>query len=143
MKKKIISGLVIISVATASVMAFGPHKDFRKSFGFKNHMAKIIKSLDLSDTQKDALKELKAEQRGERRAFRDQMKANMDISSMFTKTGFNKAEFIAKATKVFQTRITAKANFIEKAYAILDENQKETFMQEIEDLPERFSPPRD
>ncbi len=61
MKKKIITGLVIISIAAASVMAFESQKDFRKNFGFKNHIARVIKTLDLSDTQKNALKELRAE----------------------------------------------------------------------------------
>jgi Spy/CpxP family protein refolding chaperone len=135
MKKKIITGLVILSIASASIMAFGPQKDFKKGFRPQNHIAKIMKKLDLNDEQKDALKELRAEQRGERRAFKEHMRENMDIGSMFSKDSFNKSAFIQKATKNFQTQITAKADFIEKAYAILDAVQKENFIQEIGNLP--------
>jgi len=66
------------------------------------------------------------------------MRDNINISSLFTKDGFNKAKFITKATESFQKRITARADFIEKAYAILDETQKEIDDQIIHNITDEI-----
>ncbi len=134
MKKRIITGLVIVSVATASLMAFG--SDHRgKSFGSKPPMVKFLKQLDLTDEQKDSLKALRAEQRGQREAFREERRADADL--IFTADGFDREKFIAKATTGFQSRINAKADFMEKVYAILDETQRVELINKMQEMRDK------
>lgn len=136
MKKSIITGLVIVSVATVSLMAFG--SDHRgKGFGSKPPMAKILKQLDLSDEQKIALKELRVTQKSQRESFIEEMRANSDMSVVFTEQGFDKAAFISKATERFQKRITARADFMEKIYAILDENQRAELINKMQEMRDK------
>lgn len=133
MKKRIITGLVIASLAATSLAAFGPHHEGK---GFKHglNMGKIFRQLDLTDEQKESFKTLRDSQKSQRKAFRDEMIANRDVESIFTEHGFDKTKFISKATEAFQKRIQMRADFIEKAYTILDENQRaelKTKMQEM------------
>ncbi len=133
MKKKIITGLVVLSIASVTAIAFGQPKHMKMGFGPGKHIMKVIKSLDLSDAQEDLLKELRAEKRSKQRAYRELMREKMeaDVGTVFTKDGFNKTLFIEKATQGFEKRIGSMADFIEKAYDILDESQREIFIQEV------------
>jgi Spy/CpxP family protein refolding chaperone len=136
MKKHIITGLVIISVATASLVAFGlDHRG--KGFGHKPPMAKVLKQIDLTDDQKAVLKELRMTQKSQREAFREEMRANSDISLVFTEQGFDKAVFISKATERFQNRIALRADFMEKVYAILDEKQRAEFIHKMQEMRDK------
>lgn len=131
MKKSIITGLVILSVAATSLMAFGPdHKG--KGFGHKPPMAKIMQELDLTDAQKASFKELRAAQKDQREAFRQERCADAEV--IFTAQGFDREKFISKATAGFQDRIHAKADFIEKAYAILNENQRAELANRVQEM---------
>ena len=132
MKKKIIAGLVILSVATVGLMACGPKGE--RGFGDKPKIAKILKQLDLSDTQKESLKALRSSQKDQRKAFKEQMRAkNSDLASSFSESGFDKTTFVNNATQRFQTIINNKAEFMGKVYDILDENQRKEFVNVLHD----------
>jgi Spy/CpxP family protein refolding chaperone len=133
MKKSIITGLVIISVALTSLAAFGPHHD-GKGFRGDMKMTKVFSKLDLSDEQKESFKALRASQKSQRESLRSQMRANMDIDPIFTEQGFNKAKFIENATERFSKRIQTRADFMEKAYAILDENQRAELIKQMQEM---------
>ncbi len=133
MRKKIIAGLVIVSVAAAGLMACGPKGEAR-GFGTKPKIAKILHKLDLSDTQKESLKALRSSQKDQRKAFKEQMRAkNSDLASAFSEAGFDKTTFINNATQRFRTMINNKAEFMGKVYDILDENQRKEFVNVLHD----------
>ncbi len=136
MKKSILTGLVIVSVASATLMAFGPdHKG--KRFWKKPPIVMVLKQLDLSDEQKAALKALRVEQKSKREAFRNELRTTTDIGTVFTPQGFDKAKFIAIATDKFQKVIASRADFMEKVYAILDDTQKAEFVQKLEEIKDK------
>lgn len=127
MKKSIISGLVIISMATASLMAYGP-KGNGKDFGHKPKMMKVLKQIDLTDEQKETLKEMRMAKKEQRQAMREERKTRAAaMGTYFSNDGFNKAAFIADATEKFQARIHQQADHMETIYNILDETQKKEF----------------
>ena len=137
MKKRIITGLVIISVATASLMAFGPNHRGKGS-GHKPSIIKALKQLDLSDEQKASLKELRTDMKANREAFREEkMKTSVIINTIFTEQGFDKVAFIDNSTQRFQKRVAFRADFMEKAYAILDETQKVEFVQNMQEMRDK------
>jgi len=136
MKKRILTGLVIVSVASATLMAFGPdHKG--KRFWKKPPIAMVLKQLDLTDEQKATLKALRDEQKSKRAAFRNELRTTTDFSTVFTPQGFNKAKFIAIATDKFQKVIAARADFMEKVYAVLDDTQRAEFVQKLEEIRDK------
>ena len=138
MKKGIIAGLVVISVATVSLMAFGgANKCADRGFGHKPQMAKIFQQLDLSDTQKTELKNLRELQREQRKLFIAEKRANNNMSEIFNEKGFDKAKFITKATEGSQKRINSRADFMEKLYAILDENQRNELVSIMQEQSQR------
>jgi len=131
MKKKIITGMLIVSVAAANLIAFGPNHNAR-GFGHKPPIVKVLKELDLSDAQKEALKALRDEQIKIKKAFIEQKMADSEV--FFTEAGFDRKKFISKATAGFEIRINARADFIEKVYAILDENQRVEFAHMMQEM---------
>ncbi len=136
MKKHILTGLVIVAVASSTLMAFGPdHKG--KRLWKKPPIVMVLKQLDLTDEQKATLKALRVEQKRKREAFRKNLRTTTDLSTFFTTRGFNKKEFIDNATDKFQKVITARANFMEKVYDILDDKQRAEFVQKLEEIRDK------
>ncbi|MCH9812583.1 MAG: Spy/CpxP family protein refolding chaperone [Epsilonproteobacteria bacterium] len=133
MKKSIISGLVIISVTTASLMAYGPKGDC-KGFGNKPKIIKVLKQLDLTDAQKEILKEMKTAKKEQRQKMREEMRTTgTDMGQYFSDTGFNKSAFVSDKTTKIQTRVNQKADHIEKIYNMLDDTQKQEFVKLIQE----------
>ena len=136
MKKRILTGLVIVSVASVSLMAFGPnHKG--KRLWRKPPIVTVLKQLDLTDEQKATLKALREEQKGKREAFRNEIRTTIDLNTIFTPQGFNKEKFIAVATDTFQKVIVERADFIEKVYAVLDDDQRAELVEQLEKLRDK------
>jgi Spy/CpxP family protein refolding chaperone len=99
-----------------------------KHFG-KQHLGKLLKQLELTDTQKTSLKSLREEKRAERKAmFKEMRKVKQTtLAKAITAEGFNKEAFIKEATKHFEVNITKRAAHMEKLLAILTAEQRVQF----------------
>lgn len=97
------------------------HKMMKKHHGMKDSMSmnimRAFKKLDLNDKQKEEIKTI----------VRNSFKKQKKINTVFTKSSFNKAEFIKQAMNKKENMIKLKANTIEKAYDVLSTKQKEQF----------------
>ena len=96
-----------------------------------SYFQKIMTQLDLTDEQKKSLKALKAKKHKNCKANHKAMQRakQMILANAITADGFNKAQFIADATAQFKSKITQKAENMEKIFAILTPKQRIQFVE--------------
>jgi periplasmic protein CpxP/Spy len=82
-----------------------------------NKLIGMMMHLDLSDDQRAKIKSI----------FQNNMKNKQNISSAFTDTSFNKAEFVKMHKQRQENKIERKAELIESVYKVLTANQKKEF----------------
>lgn len=128
MKKQIVAGLVAISMATASLMAFGPGKGDRRA-----PVIQALKQLDLTAEQQAALKEMRTAKMEQRKAMREEMQATRDMSIYFTENGFDRENFIKNALAKAEIGMNNRADQMEQIYALLDDTQKKEFVKLLQE----------
>jgi len=108
-------------------MGEGCHKGmFMKRGG---EMKKVFKELDLTDTQKEQLKEMRMAKKEQRKAMKGQRgQRGMKIAEAIDENGFNKAKFIESAKAGFETRIANRADDLEKMFKVLTPEQQQKFV---------------
>ena len=139
-KKTALAALVIGSLAFASASyADCPQRGNycdgpQKSCGYKksSHRSKgerffmgALYSLELSDTQKDAVSKIMQEFRSKRKS---------DMTAAFTKEGFDKEKYIQAKKDARDKMIESRAEMIEKIYGVLDAKQKAELKEELDDF---------
>jgi protein CpxP len=117
----------------------------------KEQMFKVMKQLDLTDAQKDALKELRASHKAERKAFKEAMKekriaqkgmgpGKMDMSQFMSATHFDMDAFkkamkikmenkIERMQKNMDRKVERRAAHMQKVFTILTPEQREKWIQ--------------
>ncbi len=132
MNKKIILGLAATALLTSSLLAFNAQGQMQHSkqgcnqgkmmkgqqHRKGNHMfIKRVMKLDLTADQKTKVISI----------VKDSMKNTPNPQDAFSDTAFDKKEFIKLAKEKRNGRIEARADMIEKVYAVLDASQKKRF----------------
>ncbi len=97
------------------------HKMMKNHYGMKHkssmNILRYFKKLDLTSKQKEEIKTI----------VQNSFKKQKKINTVFSKTSFNKDEFIKQAMNKKENMIKLRANTIEKAYDVLSKKQKEQF----------------
>lgn len=138
MKRKIITGLVILSAASVALFAMGPKCDKGRHGGhYQPIMGKMLQQLDLTDAQKASLETLRASQKEKYQALKGEKQEKRDLRTYFTDEGFDKAQFIENATNNAKERASLKAEYMEQLYTILDEHQKAAFLETLQERKNR------
>ena len=129
MNKKIILGLTTTALLATSVLAYGGHPDNREGCNKAKHskMMKygkkhksggmfmgIVQKLDLSKEQREKIRTI----------VKESMKNMPNPNDAFSDTSFDKDEYIKLVSARKNAKISARANVIEKVYAVLNESQK-------------------
>lgn len=117
----------------------------------KEQMFKVMKQLDLTDAQKDALKDLRKSHKAERKAFRAEMKekrmaqkgmgpGKMDMTQFMSSTHFDTEAFkkamrvkmenkIERMQKNMDKKVERRAAHMQKVFTILTPEQREKWIQ--------------
>jgi len=143
MKKLTTAVLLTLGLGTA-LFACSADGCEKRGGAYKNRMHKVIKQLDLSDAQKEQMKDLKEsrkvamkEKRKEFRENRKAMRAQMkpDMSTFMTANTFDKVAFKQEMQKKFEARhamkesrkdamLESRADNMEKIFNILTPEQR-------------------
>lgn len=136
MKKTIITLATISIIGAANMFAYSSHGNTPKGacggdMSRGNNPMMMLKSMDLSDKQQDALFKIMQEKR---EAMYKMKKENAPVKmSAYVKDGkFSKAAYIKDATQQSQKMLEFKANNFEKVYNILTDEQKKTFLEKMD-----------
>lgn len=84
---------------------------------------RLFDDLNLTDAQKKSLRDLRSENKMDRKHEKMKLHGNAMEKSV-SANGFNKAKFIEVSTRQFNERINKKAENMEKIFAILTPAQK-------------------
>ncbi|HHD77743.1 MAG TPA: hypothetical protein ENK93_00430 [Campylobacteraceae bacterium] len=127
MKRSIMTIVLLASLAGMGLQADNSRHEMPQR-GVQG-MKMILQDLNLSDAQKEQLRALRAEKRAQRVANAKDPRPNP--ADFFSDKSFDKAAFIARACEHFQRRLEARADFLEKLYAILDSDQRKTLQEAL------------
>ncbi len=95
----------------------GFHKAYKHQRKHRGELMSTFKKLNLTKEQKKQIWQIK----------KDMMKNCPSINMAFTKDSFDKAKFIEIMKQKRDSKITNRAEFIEKVYNVLTKKQKEQF----------------
>lgn len=91
----------------------------------------IIKHLDLTDTQKQKLKDLRSDFRKNMQEHRKTTRKSQEMAKFISSDGFDKAGFVANSESKIKERVSARADMMEKAFAILTAEQRVELVKEL------------
>lgn len=127
MKKKIIVGIILSTVAAVSVFAasnacdsskksanggHGHHKMMKHQKGF--NLQRMLQALNVTPQQQTKIDIVIKKHRNNK----------VEISDAFSKTGFDKQKFIELSSNKRENMIKSRANMIEGIYKVLTDEQK-------------------
>ncbi|MGM0519153.1 MAG: Spy/CpxP family protein refolding chaperone [Campylobacterota bacterium] len=139
-KSKILASVMLGAVLSTSLFASN-HKQMCDKNGMKKqHMMKhkmqkrnmffsTIKSLNLSDNQKEQIRDI----------MRSSKQNKKRLNDTFTQESFNKEMFIKMMSEKRENMIKLKALKIEKIYEVLDKEQKKQFKTLIDLKTQKMS----
>ena len=150
MKKTAIALIAAVGLGSA-LYASGFGGECKHGMQQKEHMFKVMKQLDLTDAQKDVLKDLRQAHKAERKAFRAEMKekrmakkgmgpGKMDMGQFMTATHFDTEAFkkamkvkmenrIERMQKNMDRKVARRAAHMQKVFTILTPEQREKWIQ--------------
>lgn len=133
MNKKILVTLALgLTLGLSSISAKGFEKDGDRmshhQFGDMKMMMSL-KSIDLTKEQKEKIKDLFEDKKEQK---------NDDLVKLFSEKGFDKKAYIDMMSNKRDNMLKSKAQMIEDVYAILTDEQKKQFIENLKKGPEKF-----
>lgn len=133
LNKKILAGLVLGTVIASGALYAKSNSGMNgcqkpaHSFKAKGHAGKmpmfsVLKELNLTQKQKDEIKNI----------MKEQMSSKDKLSDTFSKNSFDKKLFIKTMKEKQDNKVEQKAIMIEKLYSVLDTKQKVQFKTILE-----------
>ena len=96
----------------------------------KRHAMKaIFKQLNLSDEQKEMLRESRKELQEARKTEKEEVKLQNNSNIAITDDGVNREAILENAEERARVRATLRADFMENIFNILTDEQKEKFIE--------------
>jgi protein CpxP len=113
--KKLITGVLLSACIATTAYAGGKHSDERKGHDFFP-IHKMVRVLDLTEDQQEALKALKDELKAERRATREAKEGSTSIRAQFAALNPNDANYEQEVNELAELQAEkAKARFLQMA----------------------------
>jgi len=109
----------------------GMHKHHGAKRGDMAQMPMFAK-LNLSDAQKESLKALRESSKMDRKNHHLMKKHGEVMAGAISEKGFDKAKFIQNSTKEFNAMINARADHMEKVFAVLTPAQKAQLASDLQ-----------
>jgi len=98
------------------------------------HIPRDLSYLDLSDTQKDLIKNIiKNNNKKLLQIYEDEEDFEKDAKKMFLNENFDKQSYIKESTKLKNKIITLEADFFNNIHHILNKKQRELFLIHLEE----------
>jgi Spy/CpxP family protein refolding chaperone len=112
----------------------GDYKDYRRHNGTKSGPTNVmfaISSINLSEKQKDSLREVMSKYSKAKRENFNKFSGNYASAKYFTKDGFDSKKFIDDRKANRDELVKIKADFYTGLYNVLDPKQKEEFVKAL------------
>lgn len=135
-----VTGLVGMATVHANSKDANGSSFCKKIKSHKGEMKEIFKQLNLSDTQKTALKENRDSMRSQMKVHRAKRHGQRmeNMAKFISKKGFNKEAFMKMQSEKSAKRSTAKADNFAKVIAILTPEQRIKLVKILQEKKNKF-----
>lgn len=90
---------------------------------------KLFSKLDLTNDQKNKLKDIRSSYRDSKKESRDSMKRAFNIGQFISKEGFDREGFVNQSIKRATIRIGIKASILEESLKVLTPKQRDRLVE--------------